>query len=788
MATNPFFSNYQPEQNLVEDITVEVIKATGRDCVYVPREYFSIDQLFGEDPGTKFTNSYTIEMYLQSYKGFEGSDIISQFGLEIRDKISLVLARKRFKEEVTNKNSNIRRPREGDLIYFPTSKSLFEINFVEHENPFYPLGRLYSYMINAELFTYSYEKIATNNADINKVYSTTHGNATTEITPKNNMLGTTLGIGEVLDAEAADYNFDPNDPNFACDGGNPEAEDHTILVYTFGLGVGSGFPAVSSTSNILGTGYYPYGRISANPDRDETLVTAAEVKQWFEDNPTAAPLGKRAIMPFFINAAFSDPIQWVNNSFPGSTYGAAFNGQDFVKDSGGNFVLDTISQNRRPSSQQNNTIYGGNQNFMSPWYDNAASRTKTIWTNWLQSVKDEGITFDYVMGNISDTSIFSNVSIWSENSGLRLNGTAGNGNTFHFNYILQDPRMQSSSIGNASIYGTLHSQLKLDQGFTLGSFNYNEVNRGISGGASAAYILWNFVVSRLGSYYIEDAFYSPLQSIMPNAQVSNYGNLIIDKENQVSDFNGHYQNYYNKQGNALGAICYGQMGQVAFNSKISTTDPTILEYDASVTGTERFGYDSSGITSAWRCVQLDQQQLKAMLRSGTEYDYFHAWVKSATDTVDSAFGGQLGLPLRPEYYRENIYHICMANVDAIFYFNQYGGIQWNGVDGYINNDTWLTDAIEEVNTLKNNKRASPLAQCKQKLDYSKHFLASGCKLYNGKHLFRVTTNYDKVNTLVIRGTSYDVTAVPGVWYLADNDINDLEQTAYNSNSKTLYIT
>jgi len=173
MAINPYFYNNTNEQNLVEDITVEIIKATGQDCLYVPREYLNIDKIFGEDPGSSFTKTYTIEMYLQSFKGFDGTDIITQFGIEIKDKVSLVFARRRFKEEVTNKNITITRPREGDLIYFPTSKSLFEINFVEHENPFYPLGKLYSYLITAELFTYSYEKINTKVKAIDDVYTKT---------------------------------------------------------------------------------------------------------------------------------------------------------------------------------------------------------------------------------------------------------------------------------------------------------------------------------------------------------------------------------------------------------------------------------------------------------------------------------------------------------------------------------------------------------------------------------------------------------------------------------------
>lgn len=212
MAINPYFYNHTNEQNLVEDITVEIIKATGQDCLYVPREYLSIDRVFGEDPGSSFTTTYTIEMYLQSFKGFDGSDIITQFGIEIKDKVSLVFARRRFKEEVTNKNTSITRPREGDLIYFPTSKSLFEINFVEHENPFYPLGKLYSYMITAELFTYSYEKIDTDIAALDSVSSGTKDTSGSTIIPLNNIVGTTAGINDIIDDEATLFSVDKNEP------------------------------------------------------------------------------------------------------------------------------------------------------------------------------------------------------------------------------------------------------------------------------------------------------------------------------------------------------------------------------------------------------------------------------------------------------------------------------------------------------------------------------------------------------------------------------------------------
>lgn len=219
MATNPYINttSVSSEQNLIEGVTIEVIQAMGQNCVYVPRKYLNIDKLFGEDPGTSFEKVYTIEMYISDYKGFQGTDIINQFGLEIKDKISLVMARKRFKQQVTDIDSTIIRPREGDLIYFPLSKSLFEINFVEHENPFYPLGRLYSYFITAELFTYSYEKINTLNTSVNAVMTGTKGLSGSTIIPLNNGLGTTAGINDVLQTEATGYTFDPNNPFASCD-------------------------------------------------------------------------------------------------------------------------------------------------------------------------------------------------------------------------------------------------------------------------------------------------------------------------------------------------------------------------------------------------------------------------------------------------------------------------------------------------------------------------------------------------------------------------------------------
>lgn len=174
MPVNPYFQDYAGEQNLVEDVTIEIIQGMGRDVIYVPRQYANIDRIFGEDIATKFTNSYTIEAYVDSWKGFNGTDIVNQFGIEVKDKLSLTISKKRFEQLITANDGTITRPREGDLIYFPLSKSIFEINFVEHENPFYPLGKRYSYFLTCEMFSYSMEKISTGHTFINEIYDTSY--------------------------------------------------------------------------------------------------------------------------------------------------------------------------------------------------------------------------------------------------------------------------------------------------------------------------------------------------------------------------------------------------------------------------------------------------------------------------------------------------------------------------------------------------------------------------------------------------------------------------------------
>ena len=169
MAHNPYFKDYSGEQNIIEDLSIGIIKTMGRDMIYIPREQYDKSILFGEAQ-YKFNKAFPLEMYIASVSGFEGEgDIITKFGLTVKDKIVLIISKKRFNKEIAEKYDAITRPREGDLIYFPLSKGLFEINFVEHENPFYQLGKLYTYALTCELTTIDHDEFDTGETDVDVV-------------------------------------------------------------------------------------------------------------------------------------------------------------------------------------------------------------------------------------------------------------------------------------------------------------------------------------------------------------------------------------------------------------------------------------------------------------------------------------------------------------------------------------------------------------------------------------------------------------------------------------------
>jgi hypothetical protein len=171
MALNPFFLQGSPgEQRLVQDLINEQLKIYGVDVIYIPRKFVRKQTIIREIQSSKFDDNYAIEAYINNYDGYSGQgDILSKFGVNLKDELSLVISKERFEDfispflEVSDNDEIVlaSRPREGDLVYFPLGQRLFEVKFVEHEVNFYQLGKLYMYELKCELFEYEDEVIDT---------------------------------------------------------------------------------------------------------------------------------------------------------------------------------------------------------------------------------------------------------------------------------------------------------------------------------------------------------------------------------------------------------------------------------------------------------------------------------------------------------------------------------------------------------------------------------------------------------------------------------------------------
>ena len=173
MPTNVFFNHaVQTEQHLYEDLVVEALRMYGHNFFYLPREVIEEDSILNEDVQSKFGDSYQVEMYIENTDGFEGEgDLMSKFGVQIRDQATFIISLRTW-ERFISLDDNLAtsfRPNEGDLIYFPLSGSMFEIKFVEHEDPFYQVGKLFVFKMTCELFEYSQEDFDTGIGDIDLI-------------------------------------------------------------------------------------------------------------------------------------------------------------------------------------------------------------------------------------------------------------------------------------------------------------------------------------------------------------------------------------------------------------------------------------------------------------------------------------------------------------------------------------------------------------------------------------------------------------------------------------------
>ena len=174
MALNPhFLQGSRGEQRLVQSLINEHLKIYGVEVTFIPRKFVNQSTIIEEVQASKFDDNFLIEAYVENYDGYTGAgDVLTKFGMSLRDEVTLTISKERFEEfiapfmEADDDIELSSRPREGDLVFFPLGQRLFEIKFVEHEEPFYQLGSNYVYKLKCELFEYEDEVIDTDIAAI----------------------------------------------------------------------------------------------------------------------------------------------------------------------------------------------------------------------------------------------------------------------------------------------------------------------------------------------------------------------------------------------------------------------------------------------------------------------------------------------------------------------------------------------------------------------------------------------------------------------------------------------
>jgi hypothetical protein len=214
MPRNTYFTQgTSSEQTLIENIIIESMKIYGQDFYYIPRTLVGKDEILGEDRLSQFKEAFSIEMYLETNQGFEGQGaFIEKFGLMMEQSATLTVSRSRWNTLVGTKSHEVQlpsRPCEGDLLYFPLTKGLFEIKFVQHQDPFYQLGKLYVYRLNVELFQYASEHIDTGIAAIDVFETLKSEDVTIQTNPD---VPSSYGDNTKFKSEALDIVFNTNNP------------------------------------------------------------------------------------------------------------------------------------------------------------------------------------------------------------------------------------------------------------------------------------------------------------------------------------------------------------------------------------------------------------------------------------------------------------------------------------------------------------------------------------------------------------------------------------------------
>ena len=262
----------------------------GQDVYYLPRDIVNEDTIFGDDVPSRFNSSHKIEMYIENIEGFDGDgDLFTKFGVEIRDQATFVVARRRWTQTVGRYDNEINsvRPLEGDLIYIPLSRSLFQIMHVEHEQPFYQLSNLPTYKLRCELFEYNDEDLDTGIEAIDDIeqdhaytYLLTLDSASNGYT-EGFKVTQTLGDGTIMTGEVAKFSDSDNILHLVHVGAN-DGKYHEFVTGRNIIGDSdNSISAVTATSED--------NKIAENEQNDDFETVGDGFLDFTETNPFGDP-------------------------------------------------------------------------------------------------------------------------------------------------------------------------------------------------------------------------------------------------------------------------------------------------------------------------------------------------------------------------------------------------------------------------------------------------------------------------------------------------------------------
>ena len=306
------------EQSLYANLIAEAIQIHGHDVYYLDRTLVAEDNVLGEDALSKFNTQSLIEMYMEdSGGGYAGEqELMSQFGLQNLSEATFVVSKTRFQEKtkqlqietatdstssgsiqlesgtitesalageifyILNESdaTDADRPLEGDAIYHPVLKKLFEINFVDHDEPFHQLDNNPVYKMRCRLFDYGSEALDTGITEIDAIEtSLSTASSDYQITLEQATI-----VGEGLTVDRSYYTADIS--NVTVDAVTISADDDPA---SFGESI---LLETGSDEYIISEDYYIGDYVNDKTSQNELFDTLDDtVLDFSESNPFGDP-------------------------------------------------------------------------------------------------------------------------------------------------------------------------------------------------------------------------------------------------------------------------------------------------------------------------------------------------------------------------------------------------------------------------------------------------------------------------------------------------------------------